>query len=244
MERRNSNAEMEIDLKDLFFALLVKWQYILASALFIGGITAIVNQYVLVPQYASTAKLSVLSKSTSITSLADVQVGTSLTQDYMIIIKGRSVVSEVNKKLNLHLSYEELSGKVTVENPSNTRILNIRVTDTDPERAKKIADCFAEVSSEYIADKMDQKAPKIIEYGYASKQHVYPAKRKNVCLGILMGGFLAAAVVTILYLMDDTIKSSDDVEKYLGLHTLASIPDDGHSDKEAAKRKKKKKGAK
>lgn len=223
MRPQYDNDEVEIDLKELFFALLTKWKYILFSALFIGGITAIVNQFVLVPQYASTSKLYVLSKSTSLTSLADIQMGTSLTQDYQVIITGRSVVNEVNENLNLQLTYEELVKKVTVENAANTRILNITVTDVEPERAKKIADMFAIVSSHYIAEKMNQDAPNIIEYGYVDEQHVSPSKTRNTLLGVLAGGFLASALVIVIFILDDSIKNSEDIEKYLELHTLATV---------------------
>lgn len=217
--------EIEIDLKGLFFALLHEWKYILLSAVLVGGITALVNFFLLVPQYASTAKLYILTKSTSLTSLADLQVGTSLTQDYMVVIKSRPVAERVNRNLKLEMEYEELVDKITVENPTNTRILNITAKDADAQMAKQIADEFAEVSADYIADKMDQDPPNIIENGIVSEKPVSPSKKKNTFLGILLGGFLAAAVVAIGYIMDDTVKTEEDIENYLQLHTLAVVPE-------------------
>lgn len=232
--------EDEIDLLELFSALLKKWKYIVFSALFVGGITALVNQFVLIPQYASTSKFYVLSKSTSLTSLADVQLGTSLTQDYMIIVKGRGVVDEVIKELDLDLTYEQLLGKVTVENPADSRIITITVKDADPKQAKKIADKFADVAVTFIGEKMDQQEPNVFEYGYVNNQHVSPSKTKNTMIGTLAGGVLAAAVVILLHLMDDSIKTPDDIERYLGLNTLASLPDQDESDQKEKKRKRRK----
>lgn len=233
--------ELEIDLKELFFALLQKWKYIVFSAVFVGGITALVNLYVLVPQYASTAKLYILSKSTSLTSLADLQVGTSLTQDYMVVINSRPVAEKVISNLNLKMEYEDLISKVTVENPADTRILNITVQDEKAETAKKIADEFAEVSADYIAKKMDQDPPTIIETGFADEKPVSPHKTKNTLLGVIIGGFLAAAVVVVAYLMDDSIKTEEDIEKYIGINTLAAVPEssDPMADQLDKKRKKK-----
>ena len=232
--------EDEIDLLELLSALLKKCKYIVFSALFVGGITALVNQFVLIPQYASTSKFYVLSKSTSLTSLADVQLGTSLTQDYMIIVKGRGVVDEVIKELDLDLTYEQLLGKVTVENPADSRIITITVKDADPKQAKKIADKFADVAVTFIGEKMDQQEPNVFEYGYVNNQHVSPSKTKNTMIGTLAGGVLAAAVVILLHLLDDSIKTPDDIERYLGLNTLASLPDQDESDQKEKKRKRRK----
>lgn len=233
--------EIEIDLKELFFALLQKWKYIVFSALFVGVVTALVNLYVLVPQYASTAKLYILSKSTSLTSLADLQVGTNLTQDYMVVINSRPVAEKVISNLKLEMDYEDLIGKVTVENPTNTRILNITVQDEKPEEAKRIADEFAEVSAEYIAEKMDQDPPNIIEKGFANPNPIAPSKTKNTLIGILLGGFLAAAVVIVIHILDDSIKTEEDIEKYIGLNTLAAVPESENSLSDGTAKDKKKK---
>lgn len=217
--------EIEIDLKGLFFAILQEWRYIVLSAVLVGGITALINIFFLVPQYASTSKLYILTKSTSLTSLADLQVGTNLTQDYMVVIKSRPVVEEVSRNLKLEMEYEALIGKIAVENPTNTRILNITATDADPKVAKQIADEFAEVSAEYIAEKMDQDPPNIIEKGFVSENPISPAKKRNVFMGILLGGFLVVAFVTVGFIMDDTIKTEEDIENCLQLHTLAIVPE-------------------
>lgn len=232
--------EMEIDLKELFFALLQKWKYIVFSAIFVGGITALVNLYVLVPQYASTAKLYILTKSTSLTSLADLQVGTSLTKDYMVVINSRPVAEKVINNLQLQMKYEDLIGKVTVENPADTRILNITVQDENAKEAKRIADEFAKVSAEYIAEKMDQDPPNIIEKGFASPKPIAPSKTKNTLIGILLGGLLAAGVVIVLHILDDSIKTEEDIEKYIGLNTLAAVPESENFMPDEAKKAKKK----
>jgi len=238
MEPIFENSEVEIDLKSLFIALLQKWKYIVFSAIFVGAVVALINQFVLIPQYSSTSELYVLSKSTSLTSLADIQMGSSLTQDYLIVVKGRTVVNEVNKKLNLQMTYKELLEKVTVTNPSDTRILYITVKDEDPERAKEIADTFAEISSAYIAEKMDQQAPSIIEYGEINEIPIAPSKTKNTVLGAFIGAILAAVVVVIMFMMDNSVHTSDDVEKYLGLHTLSVVYATAEEEEEKSKKRR------
>ena len=63
---------------------------------------------------------------------------------------------------------------MTLDNPSNSRVLNITVTDPDPQMAKTIADEIAKVASAYIAEKMKQDPPTIIQSGYDDGGAVSP----------------------------------------------------------------------
>ena len=135
-----NDDEIEIDLKDLVLEILSFWKWVL-FALIIGAVTAYcISRFVMVPQYESTSQFYVLSKSMSITSLADIQTGTSLTNDYMVIVEGRPVLEQVIENLGLDETYSSLKKKVTLNNPSNSRILEITVRDANPSMAKKIAD--------------------------------------------------------------------------------------------------------
>ena len=141
-----NDDEIEIDLKDLVLEILSFWKWVL-FALIIGAVTAYcISRFVMVPQYESTSQFYVLSKSMSITSLADIQTGTSLTNDYMVIVEGRPVLEQVIENLGLDETYSSLKKKVTLNNPSNSRILEITVRDANPSMAKKIADEIARVS--------------------------------------------------------------------------------------------------
>lgn len=110
----------------------------------------------------------ILSKETTLTSLADLQIGSQLTQDYKIIVTSRPVISEVIDKLKLDISYENMVSKITINNPNDTRILSITAQDPDPVMAKDIADSVAKTSSEYIGDIMEMVPPKVIEEGTVS----------------------------------------------------------------------------
>ncbi len=245
--------EIEIDLRELLAVLLSQWLLILVVTVLGGGIAFGVSHYMIVPQYESTAQLYVLSKSTSITSLADIQTGTSLTNDYMVVVEGRPVLEQVIVNLSLNESYHSLKSKVTLNNPSNSRILEITVRDENPAMAKKIADEIADVGSTFIAAKMVQDAPMIIQKGYADGQPVSPNIIKNTLIGAVLGAFLAMAIIVISYLFNDTIMTAEDVEKKLGLNVLGTLPleeaeDDGEGrsgNKKgfAKKRKKSKKQA-
>lgn len=216
--------EVEIDLKELLFELLNHWVVILLTTVLVAGIAFCVSKFIMVPQYESTAELYVFSKSTSITSLADIQIGSNLTNDYSVVAKGRPVLEQVINNLGLEESYQGLYNKVALNNPSNSRILQITVTDEDPNQAKLIADEIATVVARYIAEKMNQEAPTIISYGYADGGAVSPNTLKNTMIGAIAGGFLAVAVVVICYLLNDTIMSTEDIENKLKLNVLGTLP--------------------
>ena len=233
--------EIEIDLKELIFELLNNWVMIGISTVLVALIMFCVSKFILVPEYQSTSELYVLSTSTSITSLADIQLGTNLTNDYIVVVKGRPVLESVIKNLDLDMSYGQLNANVSINNPSNSRLLDITVTDTDPHRAKLIADEIAAVASAFIAEKMVQKPPTIIQYGYVNENPVSPNIAMNTVLGAAIGAFLAMAIVIISYLMNDTIMSADDIERKLGMNVLGTLPLEAEAEYDGRKKNKNKK---
>jgi capsular polysaccharide biosynthesis protein len=196
----------------------------------------------MVPEYESTSELYVLTKSTTITSLSDIQTSTSLTNDYIVVIKGRPVLEQVIENLGLNETYASLRGRVSVNNPSNSRLLDITVTDTDPVMAKKIADEIADVGSAFIAQKLVQDPPEIVQYGYSDGSPVSPNVKKNTILGGLLGAVLAIAIIAVSYLFNDSILGPEDIEKKLGMHVLGTLPlEDSEDDGDRRKKKRKKK---
>lgn len=238
------NDEIEIDLKDLFLELISFWKLILLALVLGAGIAYAASRFLMVPQYESVSELYVLSKSTSITSLADIQAGTSLTNDYMVVVKGRPVLEQVIANLSLNETYESLESKITLENPSNSRILKITVRDKNPSMAKTIADEIANVGAAFIAEKMDQDPPNVIQWGYTDGEAVSPSVLKNTAIGGTLGLLFASGMIVIAYLFNDTIMNAEDVEKKLGLNVLGTLPMeeaeyDGESKKERKKAHKK-----
>lgn len=245
------NEEIEIDLRELFYVLLGKiWILILATALGLG-ISVVYTTAFIQPVYSSTSLLHVLSKSTSITSLTDLQVGTSLTQDYQIFITSRPVVDKVIEDLELDMTYDEFVRNVSVDNPTNTRFIYITVRNHDAYMAKTIVDKLTDVSAERMGTIMETQPPNVADYGHVPEHQTSPSLTRNALLGAIVGFILAAAIIIVLHLMNDAIQTTEDVEKYLGINTLGLIPlEEGVSkrgtrghDKDAARARRAKKKA-
>lgn len=232
------NDEIEIDLKELCFVLLHRLWIIVLAGIICAGIAGVWTKTMVTPMYQSTSMLYILSQSTSITSLADIQLGTQLTSDYVVLIKSRPVIEEVIKNLDLKIGYNELLDMIGIESPTNTRIIYITIIHEDPEKAKLIADEVAAVAAKRMANIMKTEEPSIAEQGHVAEHPYSPNTKKNCGIAGLLGMVVMAAFFIILYLADDHIKTQDDIEKYLGLTTLGVIPMEGNEEISSRKTKK------
>jgi len=221
----NSNQDVqEIDLLDLFFFYWTK-KWILLLSLILGALTAgIITHYFIAPTFASTSKLYVFSSSKGAVDFSELQLSTNLTNDYLELIQSRPVVETVNANLGNDYDYEHTMKMLTVENPTSTRFLNITITSTDPAEARDMANEFAEVTKAQISAIMKQDEPSIVENAVLPMKKVAPSLSRNTALGGLIALVAFMGIYLLLYLLDDTIKSEEDVEKYLGVNTLAVIP--------------------
>ena len=220
-----NNEEMEIDLIEIFYVLRSRIVVIMMTAVIFAVVAGLGTHYLISPTYSSTSSIYVLTKDTVI-SYADLQVGSSLTSDYIEMIQSPTVLETVIKNLGMEdeLTYKQLLSCVSVQNPTDTRILNITVSYGDPRIAKALVDELTEVSSKRISDIMDMDKPNIFEAGKLDPIPISPNVKKYTAIAGILGFLLASGIVIVLHLMDDTIHSAEDVEKYLKLNTLVAIP--------------------
>lgn len=234
---------LEINLGELFGVLLSRAFLIISAGIFLALAGLFVSKFVLPPVFESTTKIYILNKEENQTvTYSDVQISTQLTQDYAELIKSRYVLEEVIQRLNLiDVEYDDLSKILRVETPSDTRIVAITVKDKDPLMAMRIANCIREVASEHITNVMDIDAINVAETANVPTSKAGPSVAKWTVIAGFLGAVMMAFFVILGYLLDDTIKSNDDVERYLGLSTLALIPlSVDEQDKKKQKKKNKK----
>ena len=240
-KKRNDNEEMEIDLLEL---LMVMKKHL--SAILLAGIVGLVimfayTSFLVTPLYSASSMMYVMpdNSNSNSSTLSDMQVGQQLTSDYSSMIESRSFMEDVIKKLNLTIDYQQLLEKVEVTNPTSSRILQVTVNDPNPQTAADIANEVASVAESKLKEITGMQAIKIYEEAAVPEKPSSPSLKKNCALGLLAGIVLAMAVITVLYLMDDTIKTEDDIEKYLGMTTLAVLPYNGRKQQRQAQKHKK-----
>lgn len=227
---RQEENEIEIDLWELIREIWGKIGYVICAAAAMAMLFILFDKVIVTPQYVSTTKMYVLAQqdSSKLTS-SDLQASALITQDYAELIKSRKVTESVISQLGLTsgdemMTHEQMLAKLTVETTSNTRIVTIKAKDPDPYVACEIANAVRDAAAEHIQNVMMTEAVNVVDEANIPKEPSSPSTMRDALIGGLLGMIIAMAVIVIGYLMNDTIKTSEDIEKYLGLGALGTIP--------------------
>ena len=240
MENNINNTEetVEIDLGELFHVIWSKIWIIIAVTVVCAAIIGNVTYFLIDPTYTASSTVYLLPREGETMSQVEMQIGTQMTNDAAKLAKSKSVIEPVLKDLKLQMDYETLAKKISVDNPTDTRLIDISVRDADPQMAADISNALADSLCEQVATIMKTDRPTIAERAVAPDKPSPPSMKKNVVIAALLGLFATMAVIVIQYILDDSIKTAEDVEKYLQLNTLASIPLEFSDDSETKTRKK------
>ena len=225
MEQNYKNDELEIDLMEII-SVLWRWAWVIAAAALGCALVAFVySKFFITPTYESTTRIVVLTQSSSDNlTVNDLNLGTQLSNDYKELIRSRDVVESVIEAYRLDTTYEAFVGSIAVSSPTNTRIIDITLTHTNPLLAKDMVDKLREEAAAKIKSIMAVDAVNVVDEGNVPLEPSDPSVLKWTAIGFLAGALVSVAVIVVLFLLDDTIKSSEDIEKYLKLSTLGTIP--------------------
>lgn len=219
--------DININLWALYMSVREHLFLIIAVGLLSALITGMYTKYFVEPEYTAETTMLVLMKENtkSLTSLADLQFGTQLTNDYAELSVSRPVLNQVIRQLELNTDYKYLRSCIGIDNPDNTRLLNFSVKWDDAATAKAIADCLVATAAEFISDNMEVNTPKILDEAVMPVRRTGPNIVRMLLIGLLAGMIAATCVFCLLELLNDTIQSEEDVKRYLELPVLAIVPD-------------------
>lgn len=236
MAVRKENDEIEIDLLALFKVLWSKALVLVLTALIAGAATFAVTAFLIKPKYEATAAMYVNNSSFSFGSTSfsisssELTASNSLVATYIFILESRTTLEDVIAAANLPYDYEELSDMITTEAVTGTAAFNVTVESESPVEAELIANTIAKLLPDRIAEIVDGSSVRIVDYAIVPAHRASPSFVKNTALGVLLGLFLSAAVVTVKYIVNeqtnDVITSADDLKAlYPDIPVLALIPD-------------------
>lgn len=240
----NEEDEDEIDLSEIFYELgshIVQILGFLAA-----GIAAafVITYFLITPKYTATSKMYILaSSSNSAVDLSDLQISTQLRSDYQELITSRPLLEDVIKNLNLDMEPEELEDMMDITNPTDTRIISVAVTTTSPQESADIANEVMNLAKVYLPQIMKTDEPSIFETAEVPDRASSPSYSKNCLIGGLVCALAYIICLIVKYISNDTLVTPDDVNKYLGMQPLATIPE-GDLGSFNREKKSKKKGAK
>jgi capsular polysaccharide biosynthesis protein len=191
---------------------------------------AAISLYLLEPVYKSSVSIIVINKNNDPNSLSnvtydDLLISQQLVKDYAEIIKSRSVTSAVINQLTLNdLTPEKFARNIEVQSKNDTDIIEIKVKDKDPQRAKIIVETMTEVFQQKIYSLYENRNVKIIDTAEVPMEPDSPNIAINVVLAAFLGLAMAVIIIFLIEFLDDTIKTSEEAEKVLGLPVVGIIP--------------------
>lgn len=205
------------------------WFLLLFVAFALLG-TGLYTHYLVTPTYQASAKLIVIPASSEevATSLSWDQVNTSirLIATYKELIVTSAIMDEVaGRNASYGLTGEKLARMVDVNSANDTQVMTVRVNDTSYERAAVLANSIVRVFQEKLPQIMNIDNVKVLSLAKedAAVKPVAPNLAMNLALGLFASVVVAIALVFLFEVLDDTIKSEDDVVKHLQTPALAVI---------------------
>ncbi|SDI75698.1 Wzz/FepE/Etk N-terminal domain-containing protein [Streptococcus equinus] len=222
----NDNASIEIDVLYLLRKLWSKKFFIVFVGLLVGTIALLGSVFFIKPKYTSTTRIYVVSRSsdTALTN-QDLQAGSYLVNDYKEVITSSEVLASVIDQEKLSMSAGQLSGEISVNIPTDTRVISISVTDTDAQRACDIANTVREVAAEKIKAVTKVDDVTTLESATKASHPSSPNVKKNAAIGFLAGAFVAIVGISVAEVLDDRVRRPEDIEEVLGMTLLGVVPD-------------------
>lgn len=219
------NSQLEIDVIHLLKKLWSRKFIIIFTSLVFGGLALAASAFLMTPAYTSTTRIYVVNQKTESITTQDLQAGDYLVKDYQEIIKSNDVMTAVVANEGLPLTPGQLAGKVRVQVPTGTRIISISVEDNDPEEASRLTNAVREVAAEKIKAITKVEDVTTLEVAEPATSPSSPNIKRNVLLGILLGGFVAVALVLLQEILDDRVTRPEDIEEILGMTLLGVVPE-------------------
>jgi len=229
MKKQDNEEYLEIDLIRLTKALWKHAIAILLAMVLCAGIGFSLACWVIPAKYQASALLYVNNSSVSVgstsISLSDLSASQTLVDTYIAILKTRLTLNDVIEQAEVRYTFEELKKMIAAKSVNGTEIFEVTVTSKDPEEAERIANTIVKVLPEKIAQIMDGSSVRTVDLAVAPEKQYSPSLGKYTLMGALVGLLFSCGVVVVRELLDEQIRSEDELLQSYNLPVLAAIPD-------------------
>ncbi|MHB8077041.1 YveK family protein [Desulfosporosinus fructosivorans] len=224
--------EEKIELRQYWNVLRKRWMIVVALPLIAALTSGVISFLMIKPVYQASTTLIVGKKAAESGQAASQMLDNSvllanqqLAKTYATIAQSRTVEQNVIKDLNLPLTTEGLDSMISVNPVKTTEILEIQVTNTNSELAASIANTMAQEFSKAVIEIKKVDSVSIVDTAVIPDKPIKPNKTLNVLIAFVVGLMASVGLVFLQEYLDNTVKTSSDVEELLGIPVLGIIPD-------------------
>jgi capsular polysaccharide biosynthesis protein len=217
--------EQELELIELWQIVSKRWKMIILVTLLAALICAAVSLFLIKPQYVASSTLMVMKPVEAEQILyQDIQVSRQLADTYQVVVHSRRVLDKVTRSLNLPYTHEQMQEKVKVSSVQDTEIITIDVTDTDPYLAARMSNLIAQTFMQEITEIMNIDNVSLIDEAAVPDNPVSPRVGLNIAVAMVLGFMVAVGLALLQHYLDQTLKTTEEVDNLLGLTVLGTIP--------------------
>lgn len=218
--------EETISLQEIASILKKRFKLIFLITVSFALLSFLITFFLITPKYEASSQFIVNQKdSLNEFNINEIRTNVELINTYNVIIKSPAILDYVIEELNLNLSVNQLANMISVSNTQGSQVVNVTVTHTNPNRAEEIANTTVEVFQERIpvlmnVDNVNILAPANVG---SNPSPVSPNMTLNIAIAIVLGLMVGVGLAFLLEYLDNTIKTEQDIEKYLDLPVMGTI---------------------
>jgi len=229
MRQNQEFVEEGITLTELFN---IVWQNIIIVFLVTLWVTIIGVLYTFVivaPKYTAESSITIQVdiSATTTSEQSALSVAQNLVSTYKAFVVSNLVLDAVILDTPELADYTtaQLESQITVSTVTGVPIIYISVENVSPELAAEIANTVIEKSIEASTgyDLLKDKL-KVLDVAKVPTAPSSPNKMLNVVISFLIGGILSLGIVFLKELFNNKFKTATEMEKFLNINVIATVP--------------------
>jgi len=222
----------ELDLRDYFQIIRKRIWWIVCFILVVTILAIGYSKFIKEPIYEASTKI-IVNRTTDTNTTQQLNSDVLNTNIRMIstykeIIKTPAILDKVvENHPEFDINYEQLVRKIKVSSVNDTQVMTVVVSDSSYKFAAQLVNAVSETFKQEIPNLFNVQNVSILNQAKVEllpePEPVSPNVLLNAIVAFVVSLVIAVAVALLIEYMDDTIKTEEDVERYLGLPTMAMI---------------------
>ncbi|KZL89713.1 YveK family protein [Clostridium magnum] len=223
------DEEITLDLRDFFNILRKRLKLIVGITVLCTLVSVILSFFVIKPTYQ--AKTSIVIGKTDSESTVDksqynyndVMMFQKLVKTYAEIGKSRAVAENASARVK-GVTADQIQKMVTVTPQADTQIIEFNIENNDPKQAYLIINAVSEAFIQEAKRIYPSGNIQVMDNAKTPEKPIKPKKALNVAIAFFIGLMASVGLAFVLEYMDSTIKTEDDISRYLDLPVIGIIP--------------------